>query len=226
MERKDQKYLEVLKAVDEYNRTALQRVERFYFEIRENYQKFEPYADKEAARRFPRAYALEMEDFDFLGDVLGGMGGWIKVISLSPDKVTIKVTSRHDEDMFGTKNQFSRTESLTYPIYKILEAIFDLNARHRALRDFDFVISQDSVSFKIVADYETEYFHLDAIVAYGSDQDFKKYLSDFKKEMLAYVNYLKKLREDRKDDAGQETFLELKAKFEALPQGKVQEWME
>ena len=56
MERKDQKYLEVLKAVDEYNRTALQRIERFYFEIRENYPKFEPCADKEAARRFPRAY--------------------------------------------------------------------------------------------------------------------------------------------------------------------------
>lgn len=130
------------------------------------------------------------------------------------------------EDMFGTKNQFTGAKSLTYPIYKILEAIFDLNARHRALRDFDFVISQDSVSFKIVADYETEYFHLDAIVAYGSDQDFKKYLSDFKKEMHAYVNYFKKLREDRKDNTGQETFLELKAKFEALPQGKVQEWIE
>ena len=99
MERKDQKYLDVLKAVDEYNRTVLQRVERFYFEISENYPKFEPYADKEAARRFPRAYALEMEDLDFLGDVLSGMGGCIEVISLSPDKVTIKVTSRHDDEI-------------------------------------------------------------------------------------------------------------------------------
>lgn len=99
MERKDQKYLDVLKAVDEYNRTVLQRVEQFYFEISENYPKFEPYADKEAARLFPRAYALEMEDLNFLGDVLSGMGGSVEVIGLNPDKVTIKITSRHDDEI-------------------------------------------------------------------------------------------------------------------------------
>lgn len=89
MNENNKKYLDTLAAINEYEKTALSRLDMFYIAVSKNFPQFDTYADKEAAKRFPRAYKIDEQEIEFLGRALHEDECDVYVDELSADQVVI-----------------------------------------------------------------------------------------------------------------------------------------
>ena len=91
MSENNKKYLDALAVINEYKRTALSRLNMFYLAVSKKLPQFDTYADKEAAKRFPKAYKIDEQEIEFLGRALHEDECDVCVDELSTDQVIFKM---------------------------------------------------------------------------------------------------------------------------------------
>ena len=97
------KYSDALKVIDEYKKTALGRLGKFYLAVYKYTPSIEPRIDKEAEARFPNAYSINREIIQFLAYAIYNESGIALIESLAPDTVRYKLLCNNIE-MFLTVN--------------------------------------------------------------------------------------------------------------------------
>ena len=146
MNENNKKYLDTLAAINEYEKTALSRLDMFYLAVSKNFPQFDTYADKEAAKRFPRAYKIDEQEIEFLGRALHEDGCDVYVDELSADQVIFKMFDNEGDVYlevdaifaFGTISEFTeyiqslKQELQDYNIYLKNNEVDSLNDKEKA----------------------------------------------------------------------------------------------
>lgn len=146
MNENNKKYLDTLATINEYKRTALSRLDMFYLAVSKNFPQFDTYADKEAAKRFPRAYKIDEQEIEFLGRALREDECDVYVDELSADQVIFKMFDNKGDVClevdaifaFGTTSEFTeyiqslKQELQEYNAYLKENEINSLNDKERA----------------------------------------------------------------------------------------------
>ena len=97
------KYSDALKVINEYKKTALGRLGKFYLAVYKYTPSIEPHIDKEAEARFPNAYNINREIIQFLAYAIYNENGIALIECLTFDTVRYKLLCNNVE-MFLTVN--------------------------------------------------------------------------------------------------------------------------